>query len=252
MRDFNQQNLIGQLSIFDMQITKKPKNITKSAEKITESIVKIRDISQEQQKIIDFYFNNSDLNRVIKYCCGWIGVELFKYNSYITIYFNKKGIEELQLNKKSSVIPMDSILYYRIKKFEVTSIQKERLRGLLNNENFKRVIKRNGDENVLVEINGKVISILPHGWVLEFESISSVDCCEDELYILPKKKDSGNLSELVRVGDFVKAYYGKAVIEGFIVREYGLGNSILNINFESQGRKCQTAIGRRDIIEILN
>lgn len=47
----------------------------------------------------------------------------------------------------------------------------------------------------------------------------------------------------------LQALYGKEAIEGTIVREYGLGNEILNIDFNN-GTK-HTAIGRRAILAIL-
>lgn len=75
---------------------------------------------------------------------------------------------------------------------------------------------------------------------------------DEEIYNLPKEEALADIGAIVKVGDVVQAYYGKKIIAGPIVREYGLGNSILNINFELEGRKCQTAIGRRDVIEILN
>lgn len=254
MNNFNKQEVIEQISIFDIDVTEKPKNIAKSTEKFTEIKVKstnINELSQEQQRIIDIYKCNINLNRIIKYCYGGIGIELIKGNSYRTIYVNTKGIEEFVSSKKSSVLPLDTILYYKTSNVKPTDIQDKKLKDLMNHIDFKRVIKRNGDDNILVEANNKIIDILQNGWVLEFESVISVDCSEDEVYKLPRQKEIVNIGESVRVGDVVKAYYGKTIIEGLIVREYGLGNAILNIDFELEGRKCQTAIGRHAVIEIL-
>lgn len=255
MSAYKQENLIGQLSIFDIPIIEKPKNITKIIEKIAETkvqITNIHEISPELQSVVDFYKTSDRLNRIIKYCGGGIGIELLYENSFKTIYVNTKGSKEFVSDKKSSVLPMDTILYYKNSDIQITNIQEERLTDLLDHTEHKRIIKRNGDENILIEADGKIIAILQNGWVLEFESISSIDCTDDEVYMLPKKKELSNIGEVVKVGDFVKAYYGKRVIEGPIVREYGLGNSILNINFELEGTKCQTAIGRLAVIEILS
>lgn len=254
MSAYKQENLIGQLSIFDIPIMEKPKRITKIVEKITETKIlntNIQKISQEQQRVIDAYKSNKSLNRIIKYCSGGIGIELMYEDSFKTIYVNTKGIEDFALPKKSSVLPMDTILYYKPSNTQATHIQEERLKDLLDHIEFKRIIKRKGDENILIEAKGKIIDILQNGWVLEFESISSIDCSEDEVYRLPKKKEEINIGKLVKVGDVVKAYHGKKIIEGPIVREYGLGNAILNISFELEGRRCQTAIGRFAVIEIL-
>lgn len=180
MRDFKQENLIGQLSIFDIQVTEKPKNITKAIEKVTKNeveIIKIQNISQEQQALIDGYKSDPRLSRIIKYCGGGLGIELLYQNSFKTIYVNRKGIKEFVSDKKSSVLPMDTILYYKnsdieTTDIETTDIQEEKLKDLLEHTQYKRIIKRTGDENILIEADGKVLDILPNGWVLEFESIS--------------------------------------------------------------------------------
>ncbi|WP_073393165.1 hypothetical protein [Clostridium magnum] len=61
-----------------------------------------------------------------------------------------------------------------------------------------------------------------------------------------KENRTSYMSILLRT---LQALYGKEAIEGTIVREYGLGNEILNIDFNN-GTK-HTAIGRRAILAIL-
>jgi hypothetical protein len=173
MDNLNKQKLIGQLSIFDIPVIEKPKNIRKVVEKSTD----IHEISQEQHNVISKYKADITLNRLIHYAGGGVGIELKDNGAFETIYVNRQGTEEFKWSKQLAVMDMDKIIL---------------------------------DKSVVV-----------------------------------------NAGDLVKVGDFVKAYHGKRIIEGKIVHEYGLGNAILNINFELEGRKCQTAIGRFAVIEIL-
>ncbi|AGK95383.1 hypothetical protein [Clostridium pasteurianum] len=183
MSAYKQENLIGQLSIFDIPVIEKPKNITKVVEKITETKVlstNIHEISQDQQNVINKYKSNVYLNLIIHYGGGGVGIELRDNENFETIYVNRQGKEEFKWSKQLAVMDMDKV-------------------------------------------------------ILDNTTIAT----------------KSNVGELAKAGDFVKAYYGKRIIEGPIVREYGLGNSILNINFEMDGISCQTAIGRHAVIEIL-
>lgn len=78
-------------------------------------------------------------------------------------------------------------------------------------------------------------------------SLWDLDIKNSNTKVEEPKKDIG---EDVKVGDIVQAYYGKEVIQGEIVSEYGTGNQILNIVFDN-GKK-HTAIGRIAVIRIIN
>lgn len=276
-QDKNKSELIdGQISIFDLKITEKPKKVTKEEEKVTEievfvteSLSKITHEENEksinslaptenQQRFLDKnnIIENENLSRVIKYCGGGLGIELVYENSYKTIYINTDGKEEFTIEKKSPVLPMDKILYYKASDIPLNSIQEEKLKNLLERMPFKRVVHRKGDENILVELEDGIVSITPIGWELPFESINNIECSEDEIYLVSKEvpeetveKDSVEVQERVKVGDYVQAMHGKELIEGEIISEYGLGNEVLNIIF-ADGTK-HTAIGRRAVKKIL-
>ncbi|AKN34203.1 hypothetical protein Ccar_16675 [Clostridium carboxidivorans P7] len=272
----------GQLSIFDIQITEKPKSFTKKAEMAIENGVLVTEnpvlatkiitkvACKENEKIINPLVpteeqqqflkknkvkENENLSRVIKYCGGGLGIEVVYENSYRTIYINKDGREEFTIPNKSPVLPMDKIMYYK-SEFNANTIQKENLQKVLGKfkNSIKRVIKRKGDSNILIELSDNVIDILENGWIIDFTSINRVDCNqEDVMKILvdEKEEDESTVPEIskAKVGDYVQAMYGKNIIEGTIVREYGMGKDILNIIFDN-GTK-HTAIGKMQILKIL-
>jgi hypothetical protein len=121
-------------------------------------------------------------------------------------------------------------------------------------ESIQRVIHRKGDENLLIEASGKIISILVNGWQIEFESIDHIDCEEDEVYLIPTKiteeapENPEEIKQKAKVGDYVQAFYGKKVIEGELFSEYN-SHHTFNIVFEN-GTK-HTAIPRIAIKKIL-
>lgn len=267
-KDKNNLELIpGQVSIFDIQIIEKTKKVTEVEVSFTES----RDfaienkqsftnaaveVTEKQQKVIDKFKASQVVSRVILYAKGSIGIETKESEGFKTHYINREGKEECSINAKSPVLPWDKIIYYMQGKVPFTKEQVDKLQTLLSKHRYdvKRVLHRKGDENLLIETSGKIISLLPNGWQIEFESIEHIDCEETEIYLIPTKiakEETKKSKELHRakVGDYVQAMYGKELIEGTIVREYGLGNEILNIVF-AEGTK-HTAIGRMAVKKIL-
>ena len=194
----NKDSLIpGQISIFDFEApdlkaehAEKPKtcsslNINDNASMYTlgqkESFLRLK--------------AKRNIERVIWYCSGSLAIETAENKDIITHYINRKGDEEFCFNKRSRVLPMDKILYYDSKiVIQVTYMQNKRLRALLrkSTDEIKRVIRRKGDFNIIVEKTDNILSILPNGWVLEFESLSSVNCSKDEVYINLKDRIQKN------------------------------------------------------------
>ena len=84
------ESIEGQLTIWDVQITKKPAPVTKTEELITKNKVKdteeVNFVTEMQGKVIDKYKNSSGLNRIIRYCGGGVGIELNSGNGFRTIY----------------------------------------------------------------------------------------------------------------------------------------------------------------------
>jgi hypothetical protein len=234
----------GQLTLWDIEITKKPTPVTKTEEKFTKREVlvtkKANLFTENQEKVIEKYKENPGLHRIIQHCGGGIGIELLLGTEYKTIYVNREGKEEFEYNKKSSVLPMDKIIFYK-KLLTTNAIQEEKLKILKETLKIKEVIRRKGDENILVVVEGKVISIIPKGWVLEFHDIQAL-YDEDEVEREDPSQDIEEIRRKIKVGDIVQAWYGKRIITGEICRVYGPGNVTLNIIFDN-GTK-HTAICR--------
>jgi len=245
------QQLEGQLSIWDLEITEKPTKVTKVEGKITKEEVLVAkqhtSFTEYQEKVINKYRENDNLHRIIQYCGGGVGIEIKDNIQYKNVYVNREGKEEFTSNKKSSVLPMDKLLYYK-EDLKANELQEEQLKQLRQKDGIKKVIRRKGDENILVEYEDKVISIIPKGWVLEFKNIQVLHD-EDDVEGEDPPKDIEKMQKKVKVGDIVKASFGKEVITGEICRVYGPGNVTLNIIF-SNGTK-HTAIPRMCVLEII-
>lgn len=235
----------GQITVFDMlnsaEIKSKNTVVKKQQAKPSETT--------ELQKIIETYIDAESTSRIVKNISGSIQVEIKSKADLKTLYFNKSGSLEFQYNKKATVLPWDKIVFYRSKHIELSNIQQQKLKEVKQKytSDINKVIHRHGDENVLVEISNKVLSIIPKGWVLEFNNINHVECAKDEV-LEDFQKDVG---KVVKTGDYVQAEVNGKITNGIIVHQYGLGNSILNISFERNGTKFQTAIGRYAIFKIL-
>lgn len=213
-----------------------------------------------QQMIIDRYSNIQHLNRLIKYVgnSGY-GVELLEDTKFKTIHVNSEGKEEFSSEKESRLLPQNKILINKNKITGTTQIQTDRLHKLLTTKRNKvnRVVKRHGDFNLLVEMTDKIISILPNGWMLDFMDIKQIDCSDDEIFLVParvekaeiKEENLGDIQKNVKVGDIVEAQVGNKITTGKIVHEYGIGNQILNIEYDNY--KKHTAIGRIHVRKIL-
>lgn len=250
-----------QLSIWDINVTETSKKVTENTVYITEFINKVTHSknekimnslkpTEEQQKFLDQnkIMENENLSRIIKYSCGGIGIEVTTEEGFKTIYLNREGENEFTKDRILAVLPMDKILYCK-EDLQPNSLQEEKLKEIKTKYNGAKIIKRKGDLNILVEVPGKVISINPIGWVLEFCGIK-VPYEESEVVKDNIAEDLQHIQQRVGIGDFVQAMHGKKVIEGRIIREYGLSNTILNIIFDN-GKK-HTAIGRRHVLKILS
>lgn len=248
------ENIPGQMAIWDLSL----KSVKQDSLIVETAKVNTPTFSLKLENIISKYKEIKKVSRIIRYKAGSIGVEMQDENGYTTHYLNREGEEEFVFNKKSPVLPWDSILYYncsheklKFNKIQIDLIQKMMLK---DRDKIKRILHRKGDENVLIECSNKVLDILQNGWTIEFESISKIECSKDDIYLIPEEVETkeNNLEDMqnkVKIGDFVEAYYGKDIIQGEIVHIYGLEDKILNINFDNATR--QTAIGRNAVRKIL-
>ncbi|MCY6372435.1 hypothetical protein [Clostridium ganghwense] len=243
--------LPGQLSVWDIEITQPVKKATEKVKKVTQikenNTQSGLEITVDQQRIIGKYKADLKLNRIIQYCGGSIGIELKENEVFKTIYVNKGGKEEFTFNKKSPVMPWDKVLYYR-EDLKPNELQEEKLKVLKIKYKGIKEIRRKGDENILVEYEDKVISIIPKGWVLEFNNVQALYDEEDiESEGLPEDLEA--MQKRVKVGDIVVASIGKEklLVQGEITRIYGIGDYILNIVYEDK----HTAIGRYAVRKII-
>lgn len=253
-------NFGEQITVWDIETTKQPKKITEKAVCVTETINKVTakeiektgdhlEPTEKQQQFLVKHriMGNGNLSRLIKYCGGSLGIEMLLSEGYKIIYVNAEGQEEFSKNKKFPVLPMDKIIYYN-GTFKANLLQEEKLKVLKTQYKDLKEIRRKGDENILVEVPGKIISINPKGWVLEFQNVKAI-YEKDEVVNENIVEDLEVIQSKVKPGDYVQAQYGAELIEGNITREYGLGDEILNISFDNDTR-C-TAIGRTFVTKIL-
>lgn len=218
-----------------------------------DKVKKPLELTAEQQNFINQnkIMENENLSRVILYADGSLGVELNRMNNFETLYINTNGEKEFTLSKKSPVLPNDKISYYKTD-FDINTIQQQKLQEVKEQykNKIKRIIHRHGDENILIEVEGKLFDIIPKGWVLEFTETTHIDCKQDEI-LENFKEDKKDAGQLVQPGDLVQARIGKSLVEGTITHTYGLGNAILNIDFEKNGKMFATAIPRAHVKEIM-
>lgn len=181
-----------------------------------------------QQKFLDNnnIIKNEKLTRIIVYVGGGLGIE-FRYENYFqTLYLNSNGEKEFCLNKIASVLPGDRIFYHKFD-YELNYVQQQKLQEVRIKFKgvIKRIVHRHGDENILVEIPGKLLDINPKGYVLEFIEITCVDCMEDEVLYDFYRDD---LINNIKSGDYIKAFVCKTLVHALIIN---IDNDILAIDF---------------------
>lgn len=227
--------------------------IIQNSEPKIEKTEKPLELTAEQQNFLtqNKIMENENLSRLILYTGGSLGIELNRMNNFETLYINTNGEKEFTLSKKSPVLPNDKISYYKTD-FGINTIQQQKLQEIKEQyqNKIKRIIHRHGDENILVEVEGKLLDIISNGWVLEFTEATHVDCIKDEV-LEDFQEEQKDIGQLVQPGDLVQARIGKSLVEGTITNAYGLGNAILNISFERNGTIFATAIPRSHVKSIL-
>lgn len=183
------QQLDGQLSIFDIKIPK---------EKPQPSIVReFSRISIDLEKY-------KDSNRIIQ-TGTYFNVEYKEGASYRTVMINREGKEVLELDRKAPVHPFSKVIY-AAEDFEINILQKERTRTF-----NKSILKRYGDENLIIDCGNKIVSILPNGWVLEYKDVEIAD--RDTYRTINFTFDIKEMQSKVNLGDIIETdYLGKSLI----------------------------------------
>lgn len=194
------------------------------------------------------------LTRIIGYCGGGLGIEYKEDGKFITKYINGEGECEFTKDHSIPLLPMDKILVNNLGEIPMNKIQTDIVNRIVfqPRDNVKRVIKRKGDYNVIVEYDCKIQSIRPDGRQLDFYRVQAVYSKDEVFMDMCKSQSQPSPEEIqgsVKLGDFVQALFHDRVIEGEIVNVYGLNDAILNIVFDN-GTK-HTAIGRMAVKRII-
>ncbi|WMJ81957.1 hypothetical protein RBU49_06830 [Clostridium sp. MB40-C1] len=232
-----------QISLWDIEIKEKPKEIINKITPVKiEKIPTPLELTELQQKFLDknSVMKNENLYRLIKYCGGGLGIELQLEEEFRTIYVNKEGHEEFTKDKKLPVLPMDKILYFKTADIPLNSLQKDKLEELRGEYPLTKIVKRKGDENIILLLEDKVISVNTKGWVLEFNNVEAA-YLEDEVM-----KEEGQALQDIKIGDIIETTYGKEVIAAKVYSIYNFG-STLNIIWD----KKHTAIPRFAVKKII-
>lgn len=176
--------LEGQLSIFDIKIPE---------EKPQHSIT--REFSNNS---IDIEKYKDGANRIIR-TGNYINVEYKKGTSYRTVMINREGKEVLELDRKAPVHPFSKVIY-AAEDFEINILQKERARTF-----NKSILKRYGDENLIIDCGNKIVSILPNGWALEYKDVKIAD--RDTYRPINFTFDIKEMQSRVKLGDIIETEY---------------------------------------------
>lgn len=258
----------GQVTLWDIVVALNSRLITETKEKNTdneyfptinlkgiiaienEKTDKYLELTVKQQEFLDKnkIYENENLSRVIIYCSGGLGIELQEKTEFKTIYVNAEGSEEFTKNKKLPVLPMDRIIYYK-NQVRANEIQEKKLLNLKQKCKDSKEIRRKGDENILVELSDKIISINSIGWVLEFQGVKAI-YSENEV-VQAEIIDIKDIQIKVKVGDIIEVAYPDRTFNAKVTHMYGGYNESLCISYEVDGAKKSTAIPRTFVKSIL-
>lgn len=215
-------NIEGQINLFDLPIQEiiKPKN------PVTKCVPKQNNFNE----IISLY--HKSCNRIVKQVCGALIIELEDR----TLYFNKQGVNELELKKDMELLPADEILVVNKDK-ELNALQLKKINDL----RVDKYIKRKGDANIIVLTNEKTIVINPRGWVLEYEQKPRYS--ENELFSTEMAKENTDLANKstkmdtditeFNIDDTVEIEYEGVKKIGKIARIYNNGETV-NVSWEGK------------------
>lgn len=201
--------LEGQMDLFSLQVQEP----IKTKEKIIEEPA----VKEENFKEIINLYKKSCI-RIIKQICGALLVEIEDR----TLYFNKNGVNELELKKDMELLPGDEILVANQDR-ELNKLQLEKLKDMQVTE----YIKRKGDANIIIEMPDQTIVINPKGWILEY--LQKPNFKENEVVIL--ENGIKIIDKELKVGDTVEFEYEKQKQTGKVSSIYNNGETI-NITWD--------------------
>ena len=212
----------GQVSLWDLEITKTEEKRTKEPVWRTKTIVldtkTYKTITPEQQAITDKYKAREDLSRIIHTRSKYLVIELINNKEYESIYYNEKGLEEFRHSKKALVLINDKILKFN-GEFKANELQEKRLYNLKDKYPECIEIRRKGDENIILILKDKIVSINSLGWELEFFEYKAI--YEDDEVVQEKELSKDDLE----VGNVVEVRRGDEILKATIFTKYNNGNT---------------------------
>jgi hypothetical protein len=212
----------GQINLFDLPI----QEVIKPKDPVTKCVP----MENNFNEIISLY--DKSCNRIVKQLCGALIIELEDR----TLYFNKQGLNELELKKDMELLPGDEILVVNKDK-ELNALQLKKLNDL----RVDKYIKRKGDANIIVVTDKKTIVINPRGWILEYEQKPRY--LENELFSTEMAKENTDLANKstkmdtditeFNIDDTVEIEYEGVKKIGKIARIYNNGETV-NVSWEGK------------------
>lgn len=218
----------GQISLWDIEITKTNEKITEVKPFVTVLASKIT-----KEEILKEYLNSA--NKIIKTSAGRYIVQKNNENLHLT----SSGKLDFKTNGEISILPIDEILYSRNYE-EVNDKQKKILEDIKSNKQDPIVVKRYGDKNYIVITKNETISINQKGWILPFNGKAIYKPNE----VVEENKDI--LDSEIEIGNRVKINYKGLDYIGKVVRIYGHGKCTINVSFNNM----QTAFYKEKVKKV--
>lgn len=218
----------GQISLWDIEITKTNEKITEVKPFVTVLASKIT-----KEEILKEYLNSA--NKIIKTSAGRYIVQKNNENLHLT----SSGELDFKTNGEISILPIDEILYSRNDE-EVNDKQKKILEDIKSNKQDPIIVKRYGDKNYIVITKNETISINQKGWILLFNGKAIYKPNE----VVEENKDI--LDSEIEIGNRVKINYKGLDYIGKVVRIYGPGKCTINVSFNNM----QTAFYREKVKKV--
>lgn len=241
----------GQISIFDIDVTKFNKKVTEVEVKTTKLSSNATEtkidkdkrplkLTAQQEKFLsdNKILENENLSRIIIYACGHIGIELKESLGVKTSIYDRECKLVTEFDKEINVIALDKIYYSSIK-YELTDMQLKKLEELKSKIKSYKVIQRFGDRNLTIVHPNGVTSINTKGWVLDYISITDVKHKKEEV-LEEDHKEAQEKSEY-RIGDKIIVDMIDKCVEAEIFNIYNNGES-LSIIYD--GKHTATHISR--------
>lgn len=228
----------GQISIFDIDVTEinklehiisaTPIGVNLSNQTIDNKIdndKKSLKLSMHQEEFLskNMILKNENLNRVIIYACGHMGIEISETYGTKTKTYDVAAQLTTEFDREINITALDTV-YYSADKYLITDIQEQRLKEFKSNHRKCKVIHRNGDRNLIVIHENGVSSINQKGWVLDYVTIKDIEYKKEE--VLEDDHEEEPKKVEYRIGDKIIVNMLTREVKGEVAHIYNNGESI--------------------------